>query len=305
VIKEQIKAQMLSQLVDSMTTADPVQYNIISVLKFFLSQMDATLLPTRHQNTCTSHGVSSEEPISPFSGPVWSSREQRPLQAHPQDTGGEPEGDNATKMLLVEGEKNELHQAGAGGGRAVRGEAALRRELEAVKRERDAMLGDRARLDAAILQKDEAILAKDEVIRDKDAEIARLQPETMHCASQLQRLEDMLLQCVEDRLPHLRSHASSMDNQGLQLQLLEDRLFLEPLVHLLEDRLSRRLSSALPQSCSSVSTPEADRQRSISGETRTSVTLASGAGQEPLLLNRGRRTRRGDIQGVGSTSRGF
>ena len=223
-----------------MTTADPVQYNIISVLKLFLSQTDPTLLPVRHQDTCTSHGVSSEEPTSPFSGPVWSSREQRPLQAQPQDTGGEPEGDIATKALLVKDDKNELHQ----------------------------------------------------------------KPEAMHYASQLQSLEDRLLQCLEDRLTHPQSHRElmpfCMDNQGIRLQCLEDRLFQR-----LDDRLSRGISSALPQSCSSVSTPEADRQRSGSGQALTSVTLASGAGQEHLLLNRGRRTRRGNIQGVESTSRGF
>ena len=48
VIKEQIKAQMLSQLVDSMAVADPVQVSIISVLKLFLSQTDASLEPARH-----------------------------------------------------------------------------------------------------------------------------------------------------------------------------------------------------------------------------------------------------------------
>ena len=48
VIKEQIKAQMMSQLVDSMAVADPVQVSIISVLKLFLSQTDPTTQPTKH-----------------------------------------------------------------------------------------------------------------------------------------------------------------------------------------------------------------------------------------------------------------
>ena len=43
VIKEQLKAQMLSQLVNSMAVADPIQVSIISVLKLFLSQTDPTV----------------------------------------------------------------------------------------------------------------------------------------------------------------------------------------------------------------------------------------------------------------------
>jgi hypothetical protein len=58
VIKEQLKAQMLSQLVNSMAVADPIQVSIISVLKLFLSQTDPTVEPpAKRVSVCVCLGL--------------------------------------------------------------------------------------------------------------------------------------------------------------------------------------------------------------------------------------------------------